>query len=453
MYRNISRSLYWSAALLVLFLQACDGGESVMTEEAQVNMELTLRLDTLGGAQGIRAFMLPNPSQLDRIPQDPRNPLSADKVTLGKHLFHETGLGVVPADSTGIFSYSCASCHHMDAGFQAGRQQGLGEGGQGFGLAGEGRTLRGDYDPDDVDVQPLRSPTALNVAYQTNMLWNGQFGATGVNAGTEAQWTPGTPKAVNNRGFEGVETQAIAGLGVHRQGVNEALLNVGQYKEWFDKAFYESQPSQRVNLTNIALAIAAYERTLLPTESPFQRWLSGDQDAMTLDQKKGALLFFEKGNCGTCHKGPALNEMAFYAYGMNDMEGNGTIRASSDLGANLGRGGFTQNTEDNYKFKVPQLYNLKDSPFYGHGGTFQSIRDVVAYKNQGMPENPNVPTEQLASQFAPLNLTDEEIDLITLFIEDGLYDDNLGRYLPESLPSGNCFPNADVQSKSDLGCN
>ncbi|MEL6134223.1 MAG: cytochrome c peroxidase, partial [Bacteroidota bacterium] len=442
----------WSIALLFLFLQACNGGDPGMDEEAQLNMELTLKLDSLGGPKGIRAFMLPNPTSLEQIPQDPRNPLNTEKILLGKHLFHETGLGVSPLDSVGMYSYSCASCHHVVAGFQAGRQQGIGEGGKGFGLIGEGRVLREDYNPLKVDVQPMRSPSALNVAYQTNMLWNGQFGATGINAGTEAQWTSGTPKEVNNLGFEGVETQAIAGLQVHRQGINYTLLNEEKYKNWFDKAFYEIEETRRLSIQNIGLAIAAYERTLLPKEAPFQRWLSGDQDAMTLDEKKGALLFFGKGECGSCHKGPALNEMAFYGYGMKDMEGNGTIRAASSMGANLGRGDFTKNPEDNYKFKVPQLYNLKDSPFYGHGGTFQSVHDVVAYKNTAIAENPNVPTSQLAEQFAPLNLTEEEVDLITLFIEDALYDDNLDRYVPDVLPSGNCFPNADQQSKSDLGC-
>ena len=60
----------------------------------------------------------------------------------------------------------------------------------------------------------------LNVAYQKVMLWNGQFGATSVNTGTESQWTADTPIETNFLGFEGLETQAIAGLGVHRMKVN-----------------------------------------------------------------------------------------------------------------------------------------------------------------------------------------------------------------------------------------
>jgi cytochrome c peroxidase len=144
--------------------------------------------------------------------------------------------------------------------------------------------------------------------------------------------------------------------------------------------------------------------------------------------------------------------MSFYALGMNDMEGNGTLNSSSDLAANKGRGSFTQNAADNYKFKTPQLYNLKDSPFYGHGGTFTSLRDVITYKNTAMAENNHVPVSQLAEGFHPLNLSDEEIEDLVNFIENGLYDPDLFRYVPDVLPSGNCFPNADILSQIDQGC-
>ena len=77
----------------------------------------------------------------------------------------------------------------------------------------------------------------------------------------------------------------------------------------------------------------------------------------------------------------------------------------------------------------------------------------VAYKNEGVKDNPRVPDGQLAPQFEPLGLSEAEIDAIAAFLETGLYDSNLTRYEPSSLPSGNCFPNNDSQSKADLGCN
>ena len=116
-----------------------------------------------------------------------------------------------------------------------------------------------------------------------------------------------------------------------------------------------------------------------------------------------------------------------------------------------GRGGFTGRSEDDFKFKVPSLYNLADAPFYGHGASFNSVRDVVAYKNAGVPQKADV-RAQLDSRFQPLGLTDEEIDDLTAFLETGLYDAELDRYVPDSLPTLNCFPNADSASITDLGC-
>jgi cytochrome c peroxidase len=118
-----------------------------------------------------------------------------------------------------------------------------------------------------------------------------------------------------------------------------------------------------------------------------------------------------------------------------------------------GRGGFTKNPDDNYKFKTPTLYNITDNGFYGHGGTFTSVRDVVVYKNKGISQSTEVADDNLATQFGTIDLTDQEIDNLTAFIETSLRDADLTRYVPETLKSGLCFPVNDVQSQQDLGCN
>jgi cytochrome c peroxidase len=119
---------------------------------------------------------------------------------------------------------------------------------------------------------------------------------------------------------------------------------------------------------------------------------------------------------------------------------------------NLGRGGFTGNQEDLYAFKTPQLYNLTDSPFYGHGSSFCSVRDVIEYKNAGVSENDRVPNSALSPNFRSLNLSATEIDQLTLFLERSLRDDELLRYVPQALLTGNCFPNADETSRLDRNC-
>jgi len=398
------------------------------------------------------SLILPASNDYNIIPNDAKNSITKAKVELGKLLFHETFLGKNPKMDESMNSYSCASCHHAAAGFQSGLLQGIGEGGIGFGLRGEGRLKSSSYLERDLDVQPIKSPSILNVAYQDVMLWNGQFGAVGSNAGTEANWTVGTPKENNSLGFEGVETQAIAGIGVHRQLIDEDFIKSSSYKALFDVAFPNDSEDNCYTKLNAALAIAAYERTVLSNEAPFQLWLNGDDFAMSDDELQGARLFFDKGQCYTCHSGPGLNGMEFHALGMNDLAGENVLTVI-DEATKKGRGGFTGNSEDDYKFKTPQLYNLKDVDFYGHGGSFTSVRDIISYKNEAVHENSDVSSNKLSSLFHPLNLTDEEVDLIALFVENSLYDPNLKRYQPVSLPSGNCFPNADSQSSIDMGCN
>lgn len=424
----------------------------------QIDSELEQTLNMSLPNRGKESLIFPNSDELSKIPQDPKNPLTKEKIALGKLLFHETSIGRASVKSIGTFTYSCSSCHHSDAGFQSCLPQGVGEGGIGYGENGEKRALSNDYKDNEVDAQPIRTPSILNVAYHSNVLWNGQFGSTNLNLNTQANWIKGTPKENNFLGFEGVETQAIAAQDLHRILMSKVILDeIPSYREMFQKAFPSMNLNDNFQLkVNTALAIAAYERTLLATEAPFQKWLRGDLTAMTDNQKEGAILFFSKAECYYCHSGPSLASMNFYAVGMNDLKngfyGNYKVVGVTDSKAeHKGRGGFTGKTEDMFKFKVPQLYNLKDSPFYGHGASFTKIEDVVTYKIKGVAQNKNVPTTQISPEFKPHDLSESEIMKITDFIKNGLYDANLKRYSPTKLPSGLAFPNNDYQSKIDLG--
>ncbi|HKK73561.1 MAG TPA: cytochrome c peroxidase [Saprospiraceae bacterium] len=445
--------------LLLLFLISCEKevGTDIKPEETYESLddELNAKLLAAANGQGLSYFILPDEQNLGEIPQDPKNPLTPEKIELGKLLFHEPAIGRNPRKEDQAGTYSCASCHHAAAGFQAGVRQGVGEGGIGFGQKGEQRQVDPNYGFDFLDIQPIRTPSTLNTAYQDIMLWNGQLGNVPLNEGTEDKWALRSPKALNFLGFEGLEIQAIAGIVIHRQRVDKDFVaEYPEYKTLFDQAFPEYPESQRYNDTIAGLAIAAYERTMLANQAPFQDWLQGNQSAMSDIEKQGAILFFDKAGCVDCHTGPALNKEDFYALGMNDLVGEGvTNTVGQDFFTSAeGRGGFTGKESDLFKFKVPQLYNMTDSPFLGHGGSFRTVREVVVYKNEAIPENSIVPREQLPGRFKPLGLTEEEIDQLTAFLEKSLYDPSLIRYVPEQIPSGMCFPNADPASREDLGC-
>ncbi len=436
--------------ILILFLAACGKNESSFKPSEQDLISLLESRSPNGSLDGL---ILPASYNYSQIPQDNRNEITKHKVELGRLLYNETALAINPQNVISYGTYSCASCHHSAAGFQSGLRQGIGEGGIGFGIKGEGRSRNKQCVEPEVDVQPFKSPSTLNIAYQTNVLWNGQFGANGLNVGTESQWTTGTPKAVNHLGFDGVETQAIAGFEVHRMGTNLDLLKKEPYKSYFKKAFPEYESIETVSnkkvIELIGLAIAAYERTLISDLAPYQQWLRGSDNALTENQKEGMRLFFDKAQCFTCHNGPALSSMEFYALGFGDLSGPDII-GGNNVAANLGRADFTKREQDNYKFKVPQLYNLKDAKFYGHGATHTSIEEVVQYFNNAKSENSNVPNSKLAKEFKPLNLSNEEVEQLVDFLTNGLYDSELQRYDPTFLPSGNCFPNNDPISKKQL---
>lgn len=430
------------------------GGDDRAERDAQLDDELLELLEAQGG---LEAFRLPRSHQLGRIPQDPNNPLTGAKVRLGQLLYHETALAGNNVRPEGEQAFSCASCHFAQAGFQANLPQGIAEGGTGFGDAGEERVFDAAvYDPTEPDVQPIRTPTAMNGAYQELMLWNGQFGGVGANLDHQDRWTPGTPLESNTLGLHGLETQAHAGLEVHRMGDVElsAIAEMPRYRAAFRKAF---PGDGQVNRLNAALAIAAFERTVLANRAPWQDWLRGKEKAMSREEKEGAILFFGEAGCSGCHSGPALNSMSFHALGMPDIDASvdpsrvnlAPFGGAVPAGVARGRGGFTGEPADDFTFKTPQLYNLTDSPFYGHGGSFSSVRDVVAYKNTGVPAKA-VPT--LSPAFVPLGLDDDEVDALTAFLENALHDDRLMRYVPRRLPSGNCTPVNDALAREDLEC-
>lgn len=462
-----------------LFIAACNGEgvQVIETEQAEIlqtpqqiaSDELKQLISEVSRGDGLNAFVLPESNDYSNIPQDPNNVITTEKVELGKFLFHETGLSTAGVNSNMQGTWSCASCHHADAGFKSGIKQGIGEGGSGFANKGASRKLANGFSMDanephfKPDVQPVTSPTILNTAYQDVMLWNGQFGnaVNGiVNAGIDRQIlaTPGTPKAENNRQLSGLEIQGVAGQTVHRLNSEiDSLVQMNpEYASLFEQAFPDGSKDVK---EDVSKAIAAYERTVLANQSPFQLWLKGDSTAMTLQELRGARLFFGEANCSACHTGPALSsnvdateDEIFFAVGFADFsENDPSVTGLVDEATSKGRGGFTGDPSDNYQFKVPTLYNLADTNVFGHGGSFSSIRAVVQYKNAAISQK-DIPASALDYRFVPLGLSNQEVDDLSAFLESALHDPNLKRYVPNRLPSGNCITVADEQSKVDMGC-
>ena len=208
---------------IVLTFSGCDSGESdkaividPVTEVPPETADLVLAMQSASLTNLIDFYLLPDSDDFENIPQDPMNPITAERVEVGKLIYHDPAFateGVALRAKT----WSCASCHNARAGFKSGMTQGIGEGGEGFGIKGEERVWHDESrGTQDADVQPVTSPTVLNVAYQDVMLWNGALGNSTngiINAGIDPDrlMTEGTPKEANSQGFSGIETPSNCG--------------------------------------------------------------------------------------------------------------------------------------------------------------------------------------------------------------------------------------------------
>lgn len=445
--------LYFGLLGVVFFLFSCSKDTTVISSELDAELDLLISASSPDGTTGY--YVLPDGSDLSKVPQYPKNPLTEAKVQLGNFLFFETGLAQDAVKESGRGTYSCATCHIPEAGFKSMTFQGIADGGEGYGIDGNSRVRNTEYEESELDVQSARPLTMVNVGYVTNTFWNGQFGATEENVGTAHLWDNDEATARNHLGFEGIETQNFEGLISHRITINEELIDSLGYKELYDEAFADIDPAERYNTMTASLAFSAYIRTIISDKAPFQNYLRGIKSALTYEEKKGAILFFGKALCTNCHYKQNLGSLEFHALGVNDMDQRvqGEFDAHPDDKRNLGRGGFTLNPEDNYKFKVPGIYNVDETPFMFHGSSVDNLEDLIDYKDLAQKENDRVPDSQMSNKFEQLNLTDQEKSDLIEFVRNGLKDPDLVRYKPTSLPSGNCFPNADAQSRIELGCN
>lgn len=399
-------------------------------------------------------YILPRSNELDKIPQSISNPLTEEKVELGKFLFFETAFGVEPSQHSHLHAFSCGTCHVPAAGFRPGTFQGVADGGYGFGKKGERRIKYPTYTDDEVDAQGNRPLSVLNVAFVNVSMWNGSFGSDAENEGTEDMWGVLDPATeLNNLRIGTFEQQNIDGLEVHRINYSKHLVEQFGYKEMFDAAFPDVPEEERYSRLTASFALSAYIRSLTTTEAPFQKWLRGNENAMSEQQKKGALLFFGKLGCVDCHNQPNLGSNTFHALGVKDLWERGALKTSVNDLRTLGRGGFTGREEDMFKFRAPQLYNLADSGPYFHGSSKETLEEVIDYFNNGVAENDRVPEEQLSYYLRPLGMTNQEKEDLLAFIRDGLRDPNLQRFVPNELRSGLCFPNNDPLSRDDMGCN
>lgn len=418
-----------------------------------INDNLRNAIQSFSADGTVNYYIFPDEGDYANFSPNSDLPYSIDqkKIELGKMLFFETALGAFPeVDQPDCYeTYSCASCHLPEFAFTPGSPQAIADGGVGYGIY---RYKNNDYNNDQPDAQGARPLSLINVSYVNNTLWAGVSGGDFLNASTTDLWEDTEINnyteltALNAEGYPGIETQNIENINIHRFKFDAEFLETNGYKEVFEEAFEEFGPDYATEHSEEAFsfAISAYLRSIYANDAPFQQFLLGDDDALTLNQKEGALLFFGEAGCAKCHNAPNLGGYSFHALGTKDLyqEHPASIRTSELDFRNLGRAGFTGEESEMHAFKVPQLYNTKDYLTYFHGSSKYSLEEVIDYKLAATAENENV--SQLSSSFTPVSLSPEQRSALLDFIENGLYDPNLAnKNTPESVLSGNCFPNND----------
>ncbi len=342
-------------------------------------------------------------SALPQSVKDPAdNPLSADKVALGKLLFWDPIL-------SGNKDVACASCHHPSTGYAEDRDVSIGVNGIGL---GERRRFGS---PNAIPFVKRNSPTILNVGF--------------VGLDKTGQHNPATAPMFWDMRVKGLEAQALEPIKSHEEmrgntyGEDKAVeevvarLNaIPEYRAQFAKAF---GPTNAVSPINLAKAISAFERSLLANNSPFDRYMRGDRNAMTRAQIEG-MRRFERVGCAECHNGPMFSDYKPHVLGVPDNrrlpESDSGIKATP------------------YAFRTASLRNLAFTAPYMHSGVFETLEEVLDFYDDA-PENPNVGRRQVDPLVRRLDDPDDEAQAIIEFL-NALNDNLFDKTIPSSVPSG-----------------
>jgi cytochrome c peroxidase len=278
------------------------------------------------------------------IPFPDGNSYSEAKAELGHMLFFDPIL-------SGSRARSCATCHNPSLSWGDGLAHAVGEG---------------------QVAMALRSPTLLNVAWTPRLGWDGKF-----------------------RDLESVALAPItstASMNLPEPMLIERLTTIPGYLRSFAAAFGEGPISRR----NIEAALATYERSIVSGPAPFDRWVTGDEQAIDQSAKRGFDVFRGKGRCSECHAGWAFTDSSFHDIG-------------TAQGDDIGRGRlFPTSVKLRYAFKTPTLRDVARRAPYMHDGSFATLKDVVALYDRGGIARPS-----RSASIRPLGLTeDEKADLV-----------------------------------------
>jgi cytochrome c peroxidase len=389
---------------------------------------------------------------------------------LGRLLFFDTVSGLNNDNN-------CSGCHSPTSGF--GDTQSIAIGIDNNGIVGPGRAGPRNQ---------RRTPTVANTAFYPNLMWNSRFAALSNNPfdngrgfvfpQPEGQTLSYLPHLLVAQAFipptERVEVAGFSFPGDNfdiRDEVLRRINNVAEYRTRFGKVFPSVRAGGPISFDMFGLAIAEFEFTLIFADAPIDQFARGQLNALSDEQKRGALIFFGQARCVDCHQvSGASNEMfsdfSQHVAGVPQIApvvGNVTFDGPSQ-NEDFGLEQITGDPNDRYKFRTSPIRNVALQSAFFHNGAFTRLEDAVRHhldvfksaRNYsrgaaGIAADLTAPMGPLEPVLAridpildiPIELTDEEFRQLVDFVRNGLLDqrakpENLSKLIPRSVPSG--FP-------------
>lgn len=451
----MTRAAY-AAAVLLLGAGACADTNRIITPPESIDAELRQAISQTYGVVPIAAM----PAQ------------DAAKVALGRALFFDKIL-------SGNKDIACATCHLPQQNLTDGLSLAIGTGGVG---EGPSRTLGSGR-----KFGPRSAPSLLNdglglvYVFDDGRVSGFRSGPFQTPAGTALP--PDLPNilaaqamfpVLNRQEMRG-DSGDVDSLGAPNelaqfgdsqltqvwQAVMQRLLAIPEYVNLFHAA-YPTTFDNQLGFQHAAAAIAAFElQEFTKTNSPFDRYLARDDAALTAEQKRGALVFFGKGKCASCHNGPLLGGEGFANTGAPQL-GPG-VGGGAPL--DLGRGELPNNQFYKFAFRIAPLRNVELTAPYFHDGVYPTLGAVVKHYNDVPTALRNYDVTQVAPELRslyhggdavnsqilatldfrlqqPLKLTPAELSDLVAFLKS-LTDPaarNLAALAPAQVPSGLTVP-------------
>ncbi len=491
--KTLRYSCAWTAMVSILALSVTIPARAD-DDHSNIDAQLQAALKQAGFTGKIQSTLVP---RLGR----PLNPKLAD---LGRLLFFDTS-GGLHNDNT------CGGCHNPANGL--GDSQSIAIGVQNNGVVGDHRSGPRNQ---------RRTPSAANTAFYPKLMWNGRFSAVSGNPFDTSQgflfpdpegttFFPSNDPIISHlliaqahmpptelvevAGFTG--TKGTLGprfdqfddgkggtvpppdaSGFRNQPIRAVVLqrlnSTPKYRQLFGDLFPSVKNGGPIDFTMFGRAIAEFEFTMVFADAPLDRYARGDKNALSGDLKQGALVFFGKGKCVSCHAvaGPS-NEMfsdfqmhnigvpqiaPFFGVGQGNVIFDGTGE-NEDFGLEQ----FTGKSADRYKFRSSPLRNAALQPAFFHNGAFTRLEDAIRHHlnaadsarhyspiRAGIDKDLTFrlgPIEPVLLTLDPLmktpvQLDNDEVEHLVKFVEKGLLDDraaakNLCSVAPPAVPSGN----------------